>query len=100
MTDPYVAVRAHFESDDDVEVNQGRGSQGLKYRGKLFVMFLKGDLLVKLNPDRVLELASKGAGERYDPGTGAYMMDRILIRQTEKEHWIEYCEESLRHVRD
>jgi hypothetical protein len=55
MRDNYSEVKAYFDNDLEVEVLSGRGVQGIKRDGKLFVMFLKGDLLVKLSEDRVQE---------------------------------------------
>lgn len=39
MSDPYAAVRAHFTLVDGVVVTSGRGVQGIKLGGKMFVMF-------------------------------------------------------------
>lgn len=99
MDDPYAEVKAHFEDVPHAEVNRGKGSQGIKHNGKMFVMFLKGDLLVKLAPARVLELAERGVGERYDPGTGSFMKDRLLVRRDHSDSWIDICTESFEHVR-
>ena len=70
MNDPYAEVRAHFDQVDAVEVSAGRGAQGIKLGGKMFVMFHKGQLLVKLDPKRVAEVIASGEGLAYDPGTG------------------------------
>jgi hypothetical protein len=55
-------------------------------------MFYKGDLVVKLAPDRIKELISENIGEPFDPGTGNLMKDRMLIRVTKKDHWIKISE--------
>lgn len=97
MSDPYSEVRAHFTQVDGVDVSAGRGAQGIKLGGKMFAMFHKGQLLVKLDPARVSEVIASGDGLPHDPGTGKPMKNRVLIPDTKKSLWIAYCEESRQH---
>lgn len=97
MTDPYSELREHFSRVDSVQVNSGRGAQGIKLGGKMFAMFYKGDLLLKLDPKRVTQVVESGDGQLHDPGTGKPMKDRVLIRQTNKDRWVALCEESMRY---
>ncbi len=94
--DAYAPLRAHFADMPGVTVNSGRGAQGIKFGTKMFIMFLKGDLLVKLPPARVTELIETGGGQGHDPGTGKIMKDRILIPVAQSDTWIALCEESKR----
>ena len=94
MTDVYASVKAHFQDVPGVTVNSGRGAQGLKVGNKMFAMFLKGDLLLKLPPDRVETLISSGRGLPYDPGTGKVMKNYVLIPAARKRSWIKLCEEA------
>ena len=96
--DPYAELRAHFSRDKDVVVNSGRGAQGIKYNDKMFIMFYKGDLVVKLSPDRIKELINNHTGEPFDPGTGKPMKDRILLKANKKDCWIKISEESKKYV--
>lgn len=97
--DNYAEVRMHFSRDKDVVVNSGRGAQGIKkYNDKMFIMFYKGDLVVKLASDRVKELINQNIGEPFDPGTGKPMKDRLLLRVSKKDHWIKISEESKKFV--
>jgi hypothetical protein len=96
--DVFAAVKGFFAKSDAVTVNSGRGSQGIKYGSKMFVMFYQGQLLVQLPPARVAELIESGEGVAHDPGTGKPMTNRVLIPASRKEQWIELCEESLRYV--
>ena len=96
--DPYVELRVHFSSDKDVVVKSGRGAQGIKYNDKMFVMFYKGDLVVKLSPNRIKELINDNIGEPFDPGTGRSMKDRILLKVSKKDLWIKISEESKKYV--
>ena len=98
MDDPYAEVKAHFADLDGAAVNSGKGSQGIKFGKKMFVMFYKGQLLVKLSPERVTELVESGEGLAFDPGTGKTMKDRVLIPQEGRDSWIGLCEESMRYA--
>lgn len=99
MSDPYAAIKQHFADREGVTVNAGRGSQGLKLGKKMFAMFYKGDLLIRLVPERVSELIASGQGSPYDPGTGAPMKDRVLVPAANNEDWIALCEEALEYAR-
>jgi hypothetical protein len=96
--DTYAEIKTHFSKDKDVVVNSGRGAQGIKYNNKMFIMFYKGDLVVKLAPDRIRELINESIGEPFDPGTGKPMKDRMLLRVSKKDHWIKISEESKEFV--
>jgi len=94
MADPYAAVKAHFEQVAGVTVSAGRGAQGLKVGPKMFAMFAKGELLLKLPPARVEALIAAGHGLAYDPGTGTVMKTYVLIPAAREGSWIELCEEA------
>ena len=94
MADVYEEIKDHFSSDSDVTVLSGRGAQGIKLGKKLVVMFMKGDLLVKLPEERVSEIIAAGDGEPYDPGTGKPMKNWVLVRETRRDLWIKYAEEA------
>ena len=96
--DSYAELRMHFSEDKDVVVNSARGAQGIKYNGKMFIMFYKGDLVVKLAPDRITQLIKENIGEAFDPGTGKPMKDRVLLRASKKDQWIKLSEESKEYV--
>lgn len=96
--DVYAEVKKHFQADESVEVNEGRGAQGIKFGKKMFAMFSKGDLLVQFSPDRVDELVAAGEAQSYDPGTGKPMKDRVLVLASKHDTWIRLCEESKQYV--
>ncbi|MCB1316254.1 MAG: MmcQ/YjbR family DNA-binding protein [Leptospiraceae bacterium] len=98
-TDAYSALKEHFQNVKDVDLPGSKGAQGLKYKGKMFAMFYKGDLSVKLPPERVAELIKTGKGSAHDPGTGKPMKDRLLIPASQKRIWIKMCAESLAYVK-
>ena len=90
----------HFQNNPDVEIAEGTGAQGLKYNGKMFVMFYKGDITIKLKPETAVKMINERKRLPYDPGTGTTMKDRILIPVSKKESWIEMCELSLAEVKN
>lgn len=98
MNEIYDLLKEHFSKNNAVQLPGAKGAQGLKHNGKMFAMFYKGDLTVKLAPERVQEIIAAGEGEPHDPGTGKPMKDRVLIRADRKETWILFCEESLDYV--
>ena len=99
MTDVYSEIKAHFATDPEVEVLKGRGAQGIKREGKLFVMFMKGDLIVKLPEHRVNEIIDIGDGVSFDPGTGKPMKNRVLIPARKRDMWIKYSIEAKNHAK-
>ena len=97
-TGVYESIKAHFRGNPNVEIAEGKGAQGLKHNGKMFVMFYKGDLTVKLSPEHVRRLIDLGDGLPHDPGTGKPMRDRLLVPASKKDKWIDLCERSLSDV--
>jgi len=98
MIDVYAEVKAYFGNDSEVEVLKGRGAQGIKRGGKMFVMFMKGDLIVKLPENRVNEVINIGDGKPFDPGTGKPMRNRVLIPASKRDTWIKYSLEAKKHA--
>ena len=98
MREIYNDLKDHFRGNPNVEIAEGKGAQGLKHKGKMFAMFYKGDLTVKLKPDTVTRLIESGDTLPHDPGTGKPMKDRVLIPAENKANWINMCELSLSEV--
>lgn len=94
----YKILIDHFVNDEDVVVNSGKGAQGIKYNKKMFIMFYKGDLVIKLSPERIKKLINSKEGIPFDPGTGKLMKDRVLISRSKKNLWITLSEESKKYV--
>jgi TfoX/Sxy family transcriptional regulator of competence genes len=73
-------------------------SYGLKVSGKIFAMFGRGRLVVKLPKERVDGLVSAGKGERFDPGQGRVMKEWIATQTAESE-WIGLAREAYEFVK-
>ena len=97
--DVYDDIKAHYQDDARVEVNHGKGAQGIKLlvkgKPKMFVMFSKGSLLVQSSADHVDQLIKQGIGQEYDPGTGKIMPDRVLISAQFKDRWVNIVEDAI-----
>jgi TfoX/Sxy family transcriptional regulator of competence genes len=102
-----VSVRELFDRVSErvlaerAEVEKARmfASDGLKTGGKFFAMVSsKGDLVVKLPAERVDEIVSSGAGERFDPGHGRVMKEWASLRPADEQACAAYVEEAREFV--
>ena len=73
-------------------------SFGLKVNGKIFAMFGRGRLVVKLPKQRVDELVSTGESERFDPGHGGVMKEWVAVG-VEKDAWVSLAREAYNFVK-
>jgi hypothetical protein len=67
-----------FSDTDGVTLppgGSGFGRSALRYRGKIFAMFVRGDLVVKLPEQRVDDLVEAGHGERFTANKGTPMRE-------------------------
>jgi len=67
-----------FSDTDGVTLPHGGGGFGrtaMRYRGKIFAMFVRGDLVVKLPEDHVAELVGAGHGEHFTANKGTPMRE-------------------------
>lgn len=74
-------------------------SDGLKVNGKIFAMFGRGRLVLKLPKDRVDEMVGAGKAERFNPGHGRLMKEWAAF-QSEEGHWVELVQEAYRFVKE
>ncbi len=74
------------------------GSPGLKVRGKVFAMLVKGKLVVKLPRERVDGLAASGKGEYFDPGHGRLMKEWVAVGPAAKAMWLDLAKEAKKFV--
>src|SRR5215467_7335174 len=73
-------------------------SYGLKAKGKIFAMYGKGKIMVKLPRERVNELVEAKRGERFDPGQGRLMKEWVALKDGESG-WVELAWEAYEFVR-
>lgn len=94
----FTPIADAFAGDPDVEVGKMFGSSGLKVRGKVFAMIVKGDLVVKLPKERVDALVASGRGAPFDPGHGKVMREWVAIG-VGKAPWVGLAREACEFVR-
>ena len=94
--DIYADIKDHFDRVDGVNVNRGKGAQGMKIGKKMFAMFGGGALILYFPPDRVREIIAAGAGEPHVLSNGMTMKTQVVIPVAHKDRWIEFAEEARR----
>ncbi|MHA2278842.1 MAG: hypothetical protein ACXAC2_23935 [Candidatus Kariarchaeaceae archaeon] len=90
----FSTILKHFLSLKDVK-KQGNS---LKYNRKMFAMLSKGNFVVKISGERVNQLRASGEGLPYDPGTGKYMKEWVIIPLENYDKWIDYAQEAKEFV--
>ena len=65
----------------------GFGSGSLRINGKIFAMFVRGHLVVKLPRARVDELVAAGDGVRFDANKGTPMKEWLSVSETSRLDW-------------
>lgn len=88
-------IKDHFNKNNEVVVNAGKGAQGIKYNGKMFCMFSKVGIMLQFPPDKVQELVEEGIGEAV-----SYAKNRVVISEENKGKWIELTELSLQLLKN
>jgi hypothetical protein len=77
----------------------GFGRGALRYRRKIFAMFVRGQLVVKLPRQRVDELVADGHGERFDANKGTPMKEWFSLDPESALAWPSLAREALDHAR-
>ena len=90
-------VRA-FDRTRHITAGKLFASYGLKVDGKIFAMFGRGRLVVKLPKERVDEMVGAGKAERFDPGHGRVMKEWAAF-QGEEARWVELAREAYEFVK-
>ena len=76
----------------------GFGRGALRYRRKIFAMFVRGQLVVKLPAPRVDELVGGGHGDRFDANKGTPMKEWLTLAEPSGLSWSELSREALDHA--
>jgi hypothetical protein len=78
---------------------RGFGRGALRYRRKIFAMFVRGQLVVKLPGPRVDELVSAGHGVRFDANKGTPMREWFSLDPESALEWSALAREALDFAR-
>ncbi|MBI3580023.1 MAG: TfoX/Sxy family protein [Ignavibacteriales bacterium] len=74
------------------------GTVGLKFKGKVFAMVVKGKLVVKLSKERVEKMVNAGNGEYFDPGHGRLMKEWVAVEATRSNSWLGLAKEAREYI--
>lgn len=77
----------------------GFGRSALRVHGRIFAMFVRGTLVVKLPRARVDELLAAGAGVRFDANKGTPMKEWLSLDPAATLDWPALAREALAFVR-
>ncbi|WP_199191140.1 hypothetical protein [Amycolatopsis sp. CA-126428] len=77
---------------------RGFGRSALRAHGRIFAMFVRGKLVLKLPKGRVDELVAGGHGVRFDANKGTPMKEWLALNAASPHPWAELAEEALEFV--
>ncbi len=77
---------------------RGFGRSALRAHGRIFAMFVRGKLVLKLPEGRVDELVAGGHGVRFDANKGTPMKEWLALDPGSPHPWAELAEEALEFV--
>jgi hypothetical protein len=76
----------------------GFGRSALRAHGRIFAMFVRGRLVLKLPRGRVDELVEGGHGVRFDANKGTPMKEWLALDTGSAQPWSALAEEALEFV--
>jgi hypothetical protein len=77
---------------------RGFGSHALRVHGKIFTLFVRGHLVVKLPRERVDALEQSGDGVRFDANKGTPMKEWLRLDPTSRIEWEAIAREAMLFV--
>jgi hypothetical protein len=77
---------------------RGFGRSALRAHGRIFAMFVRGRLVLKLPRGRVEELVEGGHGVRFDANKGTPMKEWVAMDPASTQPWSALAEEALEFV--
>ncbi len=95
LVDEFTAV----EGVTPPEGGSGFGRSALRYRRKIFAMFVRGQLVLKLPRLRVDELVAAGHGIRFDANKGTPMKEWFSLNPQSALPWPPLALEALDYAR-
>jgi hypothetical protein len=101
LVDEFVAAEgpAGVEGVTPPQGGSGFGRSALRYQRKIFAMFVRGRLVLKLPRHRVDELVADGHGVRFDANKGAPMKEWFSLDPESALDWSGLAREALAFAR-
>lgn len=78
---------------------QGFGRSALRVQGRIFAVFVRGELVLKLPKSRVDELVEAGEGRRFDANKGTPMKEWLALAPGSTMAWLPLAQEAHDFVR-
>lgn len=73
----------------------GFGRSAVRFNGKIFVMLVRGRLVLKLPAARVTALVEAGDGARFDANKGTPMREWLSLDPGSDQDWLPLAREAL-----
>ena len=77
----------------------GFGRSAVRFQGKIFVMFVRGSLVLKLPAPRVEALVAAGDGVHFDANKGTPMREWLSVDPVCDRPWLPLATEALDFAR-
>jgi hypothetical protein len=77
---------------------RGFGRSALRVHNKIFAMFVRGNLVLKLPKDRVDALVAAGEGVRFDANKGTPMKEWFALDPDSPLSWLDLATEACTFV--
>jgi len=77
----------------------GFGRSAVRFNGKIFVMFVRGRLVLKLPQARVDDMIAAGHGVRFDANKGTPMREWLSLDPGCDQPWLPLAREALDFAR-
>jgi hypothetical protein len=77
----------------------GFGRSAVRFHGKIFVMFVRGSLVLKLPAERVEALVAAGDGVHFDANKGTPMKEWLSLDPDSGQDWLPLAHEALDFAR-
>jgi hypothetical protein len=77
----------------------GFGRGAVRFQGKIFVMLVRGSLVLKLPAPRVAALAAAGDGVPFDANKGTPMKEWLSLDPASGQEWLPLAREALDFAR-
>jgi hypothetical protein len=74
---------------------RGFGRSAVRFNGKIFVMFVRGRLVLKLPAATVTALVQAGHGVRFDANKGTPMREWLSLDPESDQDWLPLAREAL-----